>query len=241
MYQGCLTQLWMFVLFYSQRKNRLLLRHLALTTQVFVPNLPYVRTAPGSHASRHKSFNKSKSKKHWVVWLLKNGRQMRLFFFKLKNFSLSQEEPPTLRLCRNAQMRHNEINQKHKLGEVPRAVLITQGQFCLCSAGGNRVVKAPLSLHCQWLRRQNIAIKAATGGILRIRAWREALLICGPGGGGMQRWITAANPKVALPRCQKQGSLIKGEGLFASSYFSRNAATHCRSRERGEERRDRDD
>lgn len=70
-------------------------------------------------------------------------------------------------------MQHNEINQKHKVGKVPRAILITQGQFCLHSAGGT-LSMTPATKHSN---------KAATGRIQRISASREtALLICGPGG-----------------------------------------------------------
>lgn len=51
---------------------------------------------------------------------------------------MSWEKLQTLHLSRKAQTRHNEINQKHKLGKVPKAVLITQGQFSLRTAGGDQ-------------------------------------------------------------------------------------------------------
>lgn len=61
--------------------------------------------------------------------------------------SLKQEKLQTLHLCREAQMWHNEINQKGKLGEEPKAVLITRGQFSLRSAGGGRGDQSGLLRH----------------------------------------------------------------------------------------------
>lgn len=45
---------------------------------------------------------------------------------------------------------------------------------------------------------------------------------------GLHCGTTVANPKVASQRWQKQGLLIKGKGLLATSHLSRkDAATHC--------------
>lgn len=49
------------------------------------------------------------------------------------------------RSCRRCnfarKLRRNEITPQHKVGEVPKAALIAQGQFSLFSAGGIRVVE----------------------------------------------------------------------------------------------------
>lgn len=68
------------------------------------------------------------------------GRAMRNYTFSFEMFFFLQEKLQTMRLCKEAQRRHNEMNQKHKLGEVPKAALIAHGQLSLLSAWGIREV-----------------------------------------------------------------------------------------------------
>lgn len=98
-------------------------------------------------------------------------------FLLKKSNEFLQEKLQTLQLCRKAQTRHNEINQKHKLGKVPKAVLITQGQFSLHSAGGIRVVDCTTQPTLSITPAPKQCNKAATGRIQRIRASRKTALL----------------------------------------------------------------
>lgn len=170
------------------KKKRLDFRYLAYTPQIFVPNLPYVSPAPSNRASQHRGTNlKVKQELSGSFWI---------------EFIFSEE----MSFCKKSCIHCNsagrlkcgtlKLIQKHKLGKVPRGVLITRGQLCLGSAGGIIAVREPLCLHGLRVLQQN-SNKAATGWMWRIRASREtALLICAPA--GSQWWITGANPKVAL-------------------------------------------
>jgi len=93
------------------------------------------------------------------------------------------EKLQSLQLCRKAETRHNKMNQEHKLGKVPKAVLIPPGRSGLLSAGGVGVVDCTTQPAPAITPAPTHREKAATGRIRRIRASKEtAVLICGPGG-----------------------------------------------------------
>lgn len=105
-----------------------------------------------------------------MAWMLKkkeregNEKKSCTFLLKKSNEFL-HKKLQTLQLCRKAQARHNEINQKHKLGKVPKAVLITQGRYSLHSAGGIRVADCTTQPARSITPAPKHSNKAATGRI----------------------------------------------------------------------------